>query len=429
MLNNKYAIKILYRTPTSSIDKLRTLLRKEVESLAKFTHNNIVKLIEYSEKAIIKKQHGLPDIVMFIALELITGGELLDYVASFGGLPENIARLCFQEIVDAINYIHSLGVCHRDLKVDNIMVDSSYCMKLVDFGFSQIVDKYSDTYLRTWRGTEIYMAPEIKLHLPYKGTAVDIFTLGVILFTLISGHIPFREATKNDVRYNLIIEKKSPAFWLYHMKNKPLGFYSDNIKSLIDGMLCYDPNQRFKMLNIIEHPWCKEPACTMDERAREFIKRKKLKEEFEQKNCSPTVSHTFTQIPLVKAPYKSLTVKTADCPLELYVHEDDVYKPCSIVTRRRPTEVMGIISASLDKCGFKKLKLVESKSKYKVTATMMGQNGEFTLNWKIEILEEALYNVSFMKKKGDRLEFLEYYRMAINGTPTDMTSVRAQLVI
>jgi len=170
---------------------------------------------------------------MFIVLELITSGELLDYVASLGGLPENITRLCFQEIVDAISYIHSLGICHRDLKVDNIMVDSLCCMKLVDFGFSQIVNKYSDEYLRTWRGTEIYMAPEMKLHLPYKGTAIDIFTLGVILFTMISGHIPFREATTNDIRYKLIIDKKVPSFWLYHQKNKPPGFYSESIKSLI----------------------------------------------------------------------------------------------------------------------------------------------------------------------------------------------------
>ena len=195
-------------------------------------------------------------------------------------------------------------------------------------------------------------------------------------------------------------------------------------------MLCYDPTQRITMTNILNHPWFKVPACTMDERAVEFINRKKLKEELEHKNCSLIVAQKLVQTPvLLKAPYKSMSVKIADYPLELYVHDESIYNPCSISTKRKPTEIMGIISASLEKGGLKKLKVVESKKNYKATASMMGQNGEFSLNWKIEILEEGVYNVVFMKKSGDKLEYLEFYRIAINGSPTDKTSVRAQLVI
>ena len=137
-----------------------------------------------------------------------------------------------------------MGLCHRDLKVDNIMVDESFRMKIVDFGFSTIIKKNNDLKLTTPLGTETYMAPEIILRQPYKGTEVDVFAMGVVLFTLLSGHIPFHSAKKSDKRYSLIMNGDTISFWKMHSKGKIPNFYSKSFMSIIDGMLCFDPTKR-----------------------------------------------------------------------------------------------------------------------------------------------------------------------------------------
>ena len=254
----------------------------------------------------------------------------------------------------------------------------------------------------------------MRLRLPYKGAAIDVFTLGIVLFALISGHIPFREATKNDSSFNLIIEKKNATFWMIHQKNKPIGFYSENLKSLIDGMLTFNPNHRLTISNIINHPWLKESCATMEERATEFIKRKKAKEENECK-IMPILPIKGVQSPfLLNVPYKSLTIKVEGHSKLLFTHETNIYLPCSIISSKKPDEIMGLITSSLDKTSLK-LKLIESKEKYKASVLIIGKAGEFSVEWRIELIMEGVYNVVFWKRDGDKLEFLEFYRSYIIG--------------
>ena len=108
---------------------------------------------------------------------------MYDYIMKHDqGLDESVARRYFKQIVQAIHYCHKLHVVHRDLKLENILVDDQFNLKLADFGFATY--KSIDA-LTSYRGTMTYMAPEIKEGKTYKGTQVDLFSLGVILFIIV----------------------------------------------------------------------------------------------------------------------------------------------------------------------------------------------------------------------------------------------------
>ena len=105
-------------------------------------------------------------------------------------------------MLDVIEYLHNKRIVHRDLKLENILIDDRLNMKLVDFGFAcyRNIDK-----LKSRRGTMAYMAPEIKEGKQYRGTEIDLFSVGVILFVIVQGGFPFDRAGKEDEFYKLIL--------------------------------------------------------------------------------------------------------------------------------------------------------------------------------------------------------------------------------
>jgi serine/threonine protein kinase len=106
-------------------------------------------------------------------------------------------------MLDSIEYMHSMNVSHRDLKLENILVDCDLTIKIADFGYASL--QKSADLLSSYRGTFTYMAPEIKEGKKYKGLQVDLFSAGVILFILIRGIFPFKEARKEEFFFNLLI--------------------------------------------------------------------------------------------------------------------------------------------------------------------------------------------------------------------------------
>ncbi|GJN10627.1 hypothetical protein PR202_ga28737 [Eleusine coracana subsp. coracana] len=131
---------------------------------------------------------------IYIVLEYVMGGELHDIIASSGKLKEDEARRYFQQLINAVDYCHSRGVYHRDLKLENLLLDIAGTLKISDFGLSAISEQLkADGLLHTTCGTANYVAPEVINDKGYDGATADLWSCGVILFVLLAGYLPFED--------------------------------------------------------------------------------------------------------------------------------------------------------------------------------------------------------------------------------------------
>ena len=139
---------------------------------------------------------------VFIVQELAQNGEMFAYLSKrkFG---EDIGRFFLEQLIKAMHYYTTRGICHRDLKSANIVFDDQFNCKIIDFGFADLLrGTIGDGKMREICGTPNYAAPEImEEHSAYYGRQVDIFSLGVTLFEMCTGFLPFEQATKEDERY------------------------------------------------------------------------------------------------------------------------------------------------------------------------------------------------------------------------------------
>jgi serine/threonine protein kinase len=215
-------------------------------------HQNIVNIIGYGSDGHVLKPSGreIKNLV-YILLEYVTGGLLFDLCQTVGGMGEDAGRYFMTQMMDSLTYIQAKGVVHRDLKLENILVDDNLNLKIADFGFATYKKIHK---LNSYRGTMTYMAPEIKEGKTYDGRQIDIFSCGVILFIIVQGIFPFKEAKKDEYFYNLILQGKFEHYW------KKVGGQnlSDDFKDLILKIFSYDGKKRPTVEEIKNHPWMKK---------------------------------------------------------------------------------------------------------------------------------------------------------------------------
>lgn len=218
----------------------------------------MVRYHDFKEDATLNKASGGAKNVAYIVQEMITGGELFDYIANTGAFTEEVCKYYFKQMLQGIHYIHSRGFSHRDLKPENILLDKDYNVKIVDFGFACPLEGRDGSGInRSQIGTPGYMAPEIINKQPYQGQVVDLFALGVILFIMRSGHPPFSQASEEDRYYQLLATNRSDLFWKAHSNSqgKGQGYYTEEFKDLITCMLQFHPHQRLCIADLVGHPW------------------------------------------------------------------------------------------------------------------------------------------------------------------------------
>ncbi|EGC30845.1 hypothetical protein DICPUDRAFT_157371 [Dictyostelium purpureum] len=230
----QYAIKI---TKPKRI-KERKEIEREISILKRLKHDNIIQLHD----AIYDDEAGK----ICLILELVSGGELFDYIVARGRLSEKEGRKFFRQMLCGLIYCHSNMVCHRDLKLENLLVDDEGNVKISDFGYSNIVRP--GNLLSTFCGSPVYAPPEILLEKRYNGTEVDIWSMGVILYAMVTGQLPWTltDGVQVEGMDRLLRgEFKYPSHVIL----------SDDVKELINRMIVAEPSERATLDEIKSHIW------------------------------------------------------------------------------------------------------------------------------------------------------------------------------
>jgi len=221
-IGRRVAIKIYDKSKLSDNQK-RNCVNREARILQELNHINIVKLYEMIE---------MPN-ELYLIMELVKGHSLNSYIQSKQNkrLIEPECLKIFEQISAGIEYCHSHNVIHRDIKMNNILIDDNQNIKIIDFGFSIVAA--SSQKLKAYCGTPAYMAPEVIMKESYYGKPADIWSLGVLLFTMLCGTFPFSGNGERELAMAIVKGKYSFNFTL-----------SEEVKQLIGSMLCVDPQRR-----------------------------------------------------------------------------------------------------------------------------------------------------------------------------------------
>ncbi|CAH1262841.1 MARK3 [Branchiostoma lanceolatum] len=224
------AIKIIDKTQLnpSSLQKLF----REVRIMKMLNHPNIVKLFEVIET----------EKTLYLVMEYASGGEVFDYLVAHGRMKEKEARAKFRQIVSAVQYCHQKRVVHRDLKAENLLLDSDMNIKIADFGFSN--EFTPGNKLDTFCGSPPYAAPELFQGKKYDGPEVDVWSLGVILYTLVSGSLPFDGQNLKELRERVLRGKYRIPFYM-----------STDCENLLKRFLVLNPMKRGSLEAIMRDRW------------------------------------------------------------------------------------------------------------------------------------------------------------------------------
>ncbi|XP_036201902.1 MAP/microtubule affinity-regulating kinase 4 isoform X3 [Myotis myotis] len=230
LTGREVAIKIIDKTQLnpSSLQKLF----REVRIMKGLNHPNIVKLFEVIET----------EKTLYLVMEYASAGEVFDYLVSHGRMKEKEARAKFRQIVSAVHYCHQKNIVHRDLKAENLLLDAEANIKIADFGFSNEFTLGSK--LDTFCGSPPYAAPELFQGKKYDGPEVDIWSLGVILYTLVSGSLPFDGHNLKELRERVLRGKYRVPFYM-----------STDCESILRRFLVLNPAKRCTLEQIMKDKW------------------------------------------------------------------------------------------------------------------------------------------------------------------------------
>ncbi|KAM4541611.1 MAP/microtubule affinity-regulating kinase 3a isoform 11-T11 [Fundulus diaphanus] len=230
LTGREVAIKIIDKTQLNP-NSLQKLFR-EVRIMKILNHPNIVKLFEVIET----------ERTLYLVMEYASGGEVFDYLVAHGRMKEKEARSKFRQIVSAVQYCHQKHIVHRDLKAENLLLDADMNIKIADFGFSN--EFTMGNKLDTFCGSPPYAAPELFQGKKYDGPEVDVWSLGVILYTLVSGSLPFDGQNLKELRERVLRGKYRIPFYM-----------STDCENLLKRFLVLNPAKRGTLEQIMKDRW------------------------------------------------------------------------------------------------------------------------------------------------------------------------------
>ncbi|KAG9282005.1 serine/threonine-protein kinase SIK2 [Astyanax mexicanus] len=227
---SEVAIKIIDKTQLDAANLEK--IYREVEIMKLLDHPHIIKLYQVMETKN----------MLYLVTEYAKNGEIFDYLASRGRLSEADARRKFWQILSAVEYCHERGIVHRDLKAENLLLDAHMNIKIADFGFGNFFRPGEP--LATWCGSPPYAAPEVFEGQQYEGPQLDIWSMGVVLYVLVCGALPFDGPSLPVLRQRVLEGRFRIPY-----------FMTEDCEHLIRRMLVLDPAKRLSLSQIREHRW------------------------------------------------------------------------------------------------------------------------------------------------------------------------------
>ena len=217
----------------SKYKETKDKLKNEVEVLSKLHHPFINQILDSFET----ETH------FFIVMEYICG-DLLSFIRKRNKFNENTAKIIFKQIIEGLKYIHKKNIIHRDIKLDNILIDTTNTVKICDFGVSRKISKGEIIFERC--GTPAYIAPEIYKKMGYTGFQSDVWSAGVTLYYILSGNLPFKGSNIHELENAILFGE--------YKKIKDVTYEANDI---IEKMLTLEPKERITINEILKHPWLK----------------------------------------------------------------------------------------------------------------------------------------------------------------------------
>ena len=244
-------------------DKAKAKIYHEINLMKNLRHSSVVKILDTFET----------ENYIFIIMENIAGGDLLSFVKKRTKLNEKVCKYIFKQILEAIKYIHSKNIVHRDIKLDNVLIDLNNNIKICDFGVGKMI--HDKEILLDQCGTPAYIAPEILLNKGYDGFGVDIWSSGIVLYTMLSGMVPFKANNINDLQNNIITGNF-----------KEIHGISKDCNDLLHKLLQINPKKRITINDALNHPWItgiEENKLTLFTKAEMVLLSKNY---FDYRNCN-----------------------------------------------------------------------------------------------------------------------------------------------
>jgi len=271
----------------------QAFLMTEVEILVQAKHENVIRLTELYETPR----------MLFLVMELVTGGELFQRIIKQKSYSEADAQVVMRQIFSGVAYLHSRGIVHRDLKPENVLLASDApdaAIKIADFGLSHIIERTADQHgLKTMCGSPEYVAPEVLKGKGY-GVEVDNWSCGVILFVMLCGHYPFQD----EVQSNLWLKITHAR---YDFNHRAWAKISVEAKDLITKLLVLDPQQRLTAAQALEHPWLVDQSAPANDLTEVLV-------DIEHTHTKHTSFKTVAQMVIAMNRFRNLTAEAHESP-------------------------------------------------------------------------------------------------------------------
>ena len=231
--NQTYACKVFPKSNLSDKGDIERFQR-EINAMAFLRHDNLVALYDFF----------WDENNFYMIIDYCPEGELFDYIVKNDKLDEPTSALIFQQIASSLQYCHNLGVAHRDLKPENVLIDKFPLIKVSDFGLCGYINEKK--LMKTFCGSPCYCSPECLCRVQYDGRLSDVWSLGVILYAMVTGEHPWN-ITNTSIMLRQILKGA------YTVPS----FVSNQCKELITKMMQVNPRDRISIDDILKHPWLK----------------------------------------------------------------------------------------------------------------------------------------------------------------------------